>query len=140
MTRLALVGVALCLTACERQAGLDFTPVDPPSPPGSAIHVRPIGDRGQVDLEVGQTLALEMQSHFEWREASAPTLLRRTDVLRAAADRAGRDQGVTGNATWQVFVYHAQNPGEETLTLVEARPWEPDQIINRYTLTVRVGP
>ncbi|WP_417232604.1 hypothetical protein [Brevundimonas sp.] len=138
MTRLALFVLILSLAACGRDAGPDFTPVDPPSPPGDAVHVQPIGDEGQVELVVGQTLALEMRSHFEWREAAAPTLLRRDDILWGPADRAGQDPGTTGNTSWQVFVYRAREPGEETLTLVEARPWEPEQIIDRYVLTVRI--
>lgn len=138
MTRLALVVLFLGLTACGRQPGPDLTPVDPPPAPGDAVHVRPVGDSGHVELRVGQTLALEMQSRFEWREAAAPTLIRRDDVLWAPADRAGQNPGSTGNSSWQVFIYHALQPGEETLTLVEARPWEPDQIIDRYVLTVQI--
>ena len=140
MTRYLLVGLALCLAACDRQAAPDFTPVDPPSPPGTAVHVRPVGDRGEVEMAVGQTLALEMQSHFEWRETAAPTLLRREGILWGPADRAGRDGAATGSDSWQVFVYRAVAPGNETLSLIEARPWDPDQITGRYALTVRVRP
>jgi hypothetical protein len=138
--RLGLVILTLGLAACGRQPGPDFTPVDPPSPSGDVVHVRPVGNSGQIDLVVGQTLALEMQSHFEWREAVAPTLIRRDDILWGPADRAGRDEAATGTDSWQVFVYRALEPGEETLSLVEARPWEPEQILDRYALVVRVRP
>lgn len=140
MNRLFLIGLVLCLAGCDRPAGPDLTPVAPPSPSATAVHVRPVGDHGQVEMAVGQTLALEMQSHFEWREVAAPTLLRREDVLWGAADRAGRGGGATGSDSWQVFVYRAVEPGNETLSLTEARPWEPDQITGRYTLTVQVRP
>jgi predicted secreted protein len=140
MTRPFLIAIALCLVACDQQAVPDFTPVPPPSPTGDVVRVRPTGERGQVELAVGQTLALEMQSHFEWQETAAPTLLRRDDILWGAADRAGRDQAATGADNWQVFVYRALEPGEDTLDLVEARSWEPENIAGRYTLTVRVLP
>ncbi len=140
MTRLLLLGLGLCLAACDRQTAQDLAQLDPPSPTGGAVHVRPVSDHGQVELAVGQTLALEMRSHFEWREAAAPSRLRREDILRGPADRAGRDGTATGTDSWQVFVYRAVEPGDETLSLVEARPWEPDQITDRYALTVRVRP
>ncbi|MFT4912355.1 MAG: putative secreted protein [Brevundimonas sp.] len=140
MTRPFLIGIALCLAGCDRTVGPNLTPVDPPSPSATAVHVRPVGDHGQVELAVGQTLALEMQSHFEWREVTPPALLRRDDILWGPADRAGRDRAATGSNNWQVFVYRAVEPGNETLSLIEARPWEPDQITGHYALTVRVRP
>tara|TARA_R110000764_G_scaffold14119_6_gene40493 strand:- start:296 stop:715 length:420 start_codon:yes stop_codon:yes gene_type:complete len=135
--RLVLIGLTLGLVACEREAGPGTVPIAPPSPAVTAVHVRPVGNNGTVDLVAGQTLALEMKSGFEWREADAPTLLRREDVLWGPADTAGQ-AGATGADSWQVFVYRALGPGEETLALVEARPWEPDTITDRYTLTVRI--
>ncbi|WP_339930148.1 protease inhibitor I42 family protein [uncultured Brevundimonas sp.] len=138
MIRLALFVLILSLTACDRHSGPDFTPVEPPTPSGDVVHVRPYGDAERVEVVVGQTLALEMQSHFEWREAAAPTLLHRDDILWGPADRAGRDLATSGNTSWQVFVYRAMKPGEETLTLVEARPWEPDHILDRHVLTVQI--
>tara|TARA_R110002051_G_scaffold90476_2_gene159365 strand:+ start:2763 stop:3206 length:444 start_codon:yes stop_codon:yes gene_type:complete len=138
VTRLALFVLILSLAACDRRSGPDFTPVEPPTPSGDVVHVRPYGDAERVELMVGQTLAVEMQSHFEWREAVAPTLLHRDDILWGPADRAGQDPGNTGNTSWQVFVYRAVEPGEESLTLVEARPWEPDHIIDRHVLTVQI--
>lgn len=140
MIRLAVIALGLGLVACGRQNELDFRELEPPKVPAAEVVMQPVGEAGQVDLEVGQTLALQMKSHFEWREAVDPTVLRRDDVLWGPADRAGRDQGATGTQSWQVFVYRAVEPGEETLALVEVRPWEPDQISDRYALTVRVRP
>lgn len=140
ISRWTVIALGLGLVACGRQDNLDLRELDPPAAPGATVTMRPLGDEGQVDMAVGQTLALQMKSHFEWREAAAPTLLDRDDILWAPADRAGRDQGATGAESWQVFVYRAVEPGEETLTLVEARPWEPDQVVDRYTLTIRIRP
>ena len=136
----ALIGVAVALSAagCERRANPDFTPVEPPPVDGPAVHLRPVDATAEVDLVVGQTLAVELDTHFNWREETSPTLLRQIDTLWGPADRATRDEGVTGGRYWQVFVYRAERPGEETLRLVEAREWEPETITDRHTLTVRV--
>jgi hypothetical protein len=138
----ALIAVAVAVSAagCERRANRDFTPIEAPSVSGPAIQMRPGSMTSEVDLVVGQTLAVELDTHFNWREESAPTLLRQIDTLWGPADRATRDDAVTGGRYWKVFVYRAERPGEETLRLVEAREWEPETITDRYTLTVRVRP
>lgn len=136
----ALIAVAVTISAsgCEQRANPDFTPVEPPPVGGPAVHIRPGGMTSEVDLVVGQTLAVELDTHFNWREESSPTLLRQIDTLWGPADRATRDEGVTGGRYWKVFVYRAENEGEETLRLVEAREWEPETVTDRHTLNVRV--
>ncbi|GAA0867958.1 hypothetical protein GCM10009116_02850 [Brevundimonas basaltis] len=136
----ALIAAALTVSAagCERRANPDFTPIEPPAVGGPAVRIRPGGMTSEVDLVVGQTLAVELDTHFNWREESAPTLLRQIDTLWGPADRATRDEGVTGGRYWTVFVYRAEREGEETLRLIEAREWEPETITDRHTLSVRV--
>lgn len=46
----------------------------------------------------------------------------------------------TSGGSWQILIYRAVNPGEETVHLVEARPWEPENITGRYSLVVRISP
>ena len=136
----ALIAVALAASAvgCERRANPDLTPIEPPPVEGPAVHLRPVGATSEIELVVGQTLAVELDTHFNWREESPPSLLRPVDTLQGPADRATRDEGVSGGRYWKVFVYRAERPGEETLRLVEAREWQPETITDRHTLTVRV--
>jgi predicted secreted protein len=136
----AILLLATVATGCDRREQLDFRELNPPVFEGTDVVVRPVGDEGDVELRAGQVLAVEMKSSFDWREASPPVLLRQQERLGAPADRAGRDQGATGGLNWQVFVYRAVEPGEETLHFVEARGWEPDNITDRYDLTIRVRP
>lgn len=126
------------LVACDRADQPDFMSVEPPPVPGPAVHLRPGSMTADVDLTVGQTLAVELETHFDWREEAAPALLRLVDMLSGPANRATRDLGVTGGQYWKVFVYRAETPGEETLQWIEAREWDPETVTNRYTLTVRV--
>ena len=138
--RFAIALLVMLAAACTPRETLDFSEVEPPTSRDADVVIRPVGDSGMVELRAGQVLAVEMKSTFAWREASPPILLRRQETFGAPADRAGRDRGTTGGPTWQVFVYRALQPGEATVEFVEARPWEPDNITDRYALIVRVLP
>lgn len=130
----------LASVGCDRREPLDFRELDPPVFEGADVVVRPVGEEGVVDLRAGQVLAVQLKSTFDWREEGSPVLMRQEGRLGAPADRAGRDQGATGGLNWQVFAYRAEQPGQETLHFVEARGWEPDTVIGRYDLTVRIQP
>jgi len=136
------LSAALLLAAagCDRDEQLDSREIDPPVFKGADVVVRPIGEAGVVELRVGQVLAVQLKSTFDWRVEGSPVLVRQEGTLWAPADRAGRDRGATGGPNWQVFGYRAVQPGQETLHFVEARGWEPDTITGRYDLTVRIQP
>lgn len=92
------------------------------------------GDDGaRASIAVGETFAVTLRSWAEWRIEAVPSFLRHIDTRTGPAitgDAQGADQ-------WQVMVFEATEAGEGDLRFVLARPWEADDRLAEYRLTVQ---
>ncbi|MFI5610905.1 protease inhibitor I42 family protein [Amycolatopsis sp. NPDC051903] len=102
------------------------------------MHVLTIDDDGrELALEPGDEFVLRLPENpgtgYLWMiEPLGSTVHVRQESLDPALSRAG----ATGA---HVFVLHADEPGETVVRLREARPWAPDAVTRRFSVTVRVG-
>lgn len=137
--RTAVLAAVLAVAACDRSPP-PRRPIEPQPGVAADVILRPDEGETTAGLAVGQTLAIQLKTPFEWTEASPPGLLRRVDAAWSPADSGVRDRGETGGDQWQVFVYRAVGAGTETLVFNEVRPWEPDAVTRTARVRVVVRP
>ena len=110
---LCVGGLMLALTACEREP--EVRRLDPPVP---------------ADVQV-QVVLNQPEHAVTVATGSATT---------GATDTNQTEEGWTGGARWRVFVYEAQDAGEQSLTFEEVREWEPDSVLSTQRVAVTVTP
>ena len=116
--------------------------------PAACIHrghsARPLAlgpaDSGRtIDMAVGQVATVRLASNpgtgYRWQTTSDPDA-RVLIVMDAGYDRPSADApGAPGQAWWKL---RATGVGSTSLTLRYARPWEPDEKVQEFTLNVNV--
>jgi len=122
----ALALPALALAACSPA-------------PESAVTLTAADSGSTVTLETGQTLVIGLDANhatgFSWKlDAPVPAPLEQSGepAYEVASDRVG----ASGTETW---IFIARSPGEATLTMVYARPFEADaEPAEQFEVTVHV--
>jgi predicted secreted protein len=99
-------------------------------------------DGGSVRLKRSQkTIAVALvgipTAGFVWTPQSVPAFLTPGDKLTGRTTKAQLQPGFTGGRHWEVMVFRVTGPGSGRLTLVQRRPWEPEQPpIKTFTVDV----
>ena len=130
---LGLMALGALLKACAEPERRDGDAIAAPVPAG-VVRTFDEGDDGaRASVGVGETFAVTLRSWAEWRIEASPAFLRHVETRTGPAvegDAAGADQ-------WQVMVFEATAAGEGDLRFVLGRPWEADDRMDEYRLTVQ---
>ena len=135
---LCVGGLMLALTACEREP--EVRRLDPPVPADVEVQVVLNQPEHAVTVATGERFAVVTQSNFSGREADRSQGLSPVTETTGATDTNQTEEGWTGGARWRVFVYEAQDAGEQSLTFEEVREWEPDGVLDTRRVAVTVTP
>ncbi|MEQ8320807.1 MAG: protease inhibitor I42 family protein [Rhodospirillales bacterium] len=102
-------------------------------------------DRGQVAMQVGQTLRVELESiptaGYVWEIQDKPDFLELVAENTRPTDPEFQNQpGVTGGNHFMAFDLKATAPGGATLYMVNHRPWEGGEEIGNWRIEINVAP
>ena len=130
---------ALAITACSSPGGGgsdEEKRLAAPTPADIRYRFNEGYDERTVTVPAGESFALEMESWFEWSVAEVPPVLAVGGKLTGPTDNSDN----SGASYWQVWVFEAREVGEGVVRLTHSRPWEPEHVMDEFTLNVRVVP
>jgi predicted secreted protein len=93
----------------------------------------------EATLRVGDSVLVRLPSSatsgYLWQVAESG------DQVQVVKESASREEGrrlPIGSSPDEVFRVIGVDPGETTVIFTQAQPWEPDEVVNRHFLSVRV--
>ncbi|MFT5774320.1 protease inhibitor I42 family protein [Hyphomonas sp.] len=100
---------------------------------------------GEVAMQVGQTLRIELESiptaGYVWEIEDLPDFVELADEATRPTDPGFQNQpGVTGGNHFMAFDLTATAPGTATLHMVNHRPWEGGEEIGTWRIDITVTP
>lgn len=129
---LGLMALGALLNACAGPESRDGDDIAAPVPAGVARTFGPGDDGAGVTATVGEPFAVALKSWAEWRIEAAPSFLRHVETRTGPAVEGATE----GADQWQVLVFEATGAGEGDLQLVLGRPWQEDDRLDDYRLTI----
>jgi len=112
-------------------------------PPVEEVEVDDADDGGQVELVLGQTLVVTLESNpttgYRWEQvAGAESILKQIGSAEFKPADTG-EPPLVGAGGWEIFRFRAVHTGQMSLQLVYHRPWEEGiEPLQTFTLQVTV--
>ena len=114
-------------------------------PPVAPVEVNEGDGGGQVELELGQTLIVTLESNpstgYRWEQGENPeSILKQIGEAEFTPSETGGPP-LVGAGGWEILRFRAVSAGQMTLQLVYHRPWEEGvEPLKTFSLQVVVDP